>query len=137
MSRVLALDIGEKRIGVAISDPMGVIAQPFITIEWKGIKTLSKTLSEIIKEKDVSEVIIGIPFTLKGKISKKTEEVLKIKSKLEKKLGITLIAEDERLTTQMANKALYQMGRKPSKSKDKIDQIAAFYILQSYLHRKN
>ena len=101
MGRILALDIGEKRVGIAISDVLGIIAQPFQTIEWKGIKSFAETLSNIIKEQIVDEVVIGIPFTLKGNISKKTEEVLKIKSKLEEKLGITIIAEDERLTTKI------------------------------------
>ena len=77
MSRILALDLGEKRIGVAISDPTLTIAQPLKTIPFKSIKILVEDLKKIVKENDVVMIIIGFPLTLKGKFSEKTIEVQK------------------------------------------------------------
>ena len=135
MSRILAIDLGEKRIGFALSDPLGIIAQPLCTIEWKGIDNLVKVLQDYITEYKINDMVIGIPYTLKGKLSDKTKEVLDIKTKLEKKLNIKINEEDERLTTKMANASLVAMGKSPSKSRNKIDQLAAVFILQSYIER--
>ena len=137
MSRILSLDLGEKYIGTALSDPMGVIAQPFCTIEWKGVEHLVKTLESLIHKYDIKEIIIGIPYTLKGKLSDKTKEILDIKKYLEAKLKIRIKEEDERFTTKMAKMSLIAMGKSPSKSKDKVNQLAAVFILKSYLERYN
>ena len=133
MARMLAIDLGEKRIGFAISDPMGIIAQPLCTVEWKGIDHLIKVLQDYIHEYIIEDIIIGIPYTLKGNLSDKTKDILNIKTKLEQRLQKKIIGVDERLTTQMANRSLRTMGRAPSRSKDKVDQLAAVFILQSYI----
>ena len=135
MNRILALDLGDKRIGFAISDPMCIIAQPLFTKEWKGVDQLIKILQQLINEYNIEDIVIGIPYTLKGGLSKKTKQILNIKAELEKKLKITIKGEDERLTTQMANRSLIAMNKSPSKSKEKIDQLAAVFILQSYIER--
>jgi putative Holliday junction resolvase len=135
MGRILAIDFGDKRIGFALSDPTGIIAQPLCTVEWKGIDNLVAILQDFISEYVIENIILGIPYTLKGTLSDKTRDVLDIKKKLEKRLQKKIIGEDERLTTQMANRSLHMMGRSPSKSKDKVDQIAAVFILQTYIDR--
>jgi putative Holliday junction resolvase len=134
--RILALDIGEKRIGVAMSDALGIIAQPVKTLIFKGIEQLTSELIQMINEHNIKELIIGMPYNMKGQSSKKTEEIRKIKNSLESKLNIPIIEIDERLTTKIAERTLYDLGKKPSKNRDKIDQIAAMYILQSYLDKK-
>ncbi len=134
-ARIIALDIGEKRIGVAVSDTLGMFAHPLKTIIWKGYNRFVGELKEIIAEQEAAAVVIGMPYTLKGTISKKTEDVQKLAGQLRESLTIEIVEEDERLTTKMAENALHAVGKKPSKQRDKIDQIAAVYILQSYLDR--
>jgi putative Holliday junction resolvase len=135
MSRILSLDMGEKYIGLALSDPMGIIAQPLCTIEWKGVQYLAKILQDLINKYAIEDIVIGIPYTLKGKLSEKTKEIINIKNELEKELKITIKEEDERFTTKMAATTLISMGKSPSKSKEKINQLAAVFILKSYLER--
>ncbi len=135
MNKILALDIGEKRIGLAISDALGMLAHPLTTITWQGFNRLTEALEEIIRDKGIEKIIIGMPYTLKGTNSKKTEEIKKISDQLKERLQVPVIEQDERLTTKMASDALKAVGKKPSKQRNKIDQIAAVYILQSYLDR--
>lgn len=134
--RILALDIGEKRIGLSISDEMGMFAHPFQTLIFKGISNLVDSLKKIIESEKISELVIGIPYTLKGTLSNKTEEVLKIKQYISEEIMLPIHEVDERLTTKMAEKTLQNVGKKPSKNRDIIDQIAAVHILQSYLDSK-
>lgn len=135
MNKVLALDIGEKRIGLAISDALGMLAHPYSTLNWRGINRLIQELQEIIHDEGIEKIIVGMPYTLKGTSSKKTEEIKKISDLLKEQLQLPVIEQDERLTTKMASDALQAVGKKPSKHRNKIDQIAAVYILQSYLDR--
>ncbi len=135
--RILALDIGEKRIGLAISDKMGLLAHPIKTLKWENKEKLVSDLEQIIREKNIIELVIGMPYNMKGFYSKKTEEIQEIKKFLASILKISIVEEDERLTTKMAERTLHDLGKKPSRNRDKIDQIAAMHILQSYLDRKN
>ena len=135
--RILALDIGQKRIGLAISDELGMFAHPLETLIFSGIEDLIESLKKIITSKNITELVIGIPYTLKGTKSKKTEEVLQIKHELIENLSIPIHEIDERLTTKMAEKTLQNLGKRPSKNRHIIDQIAATQILQTYLDSKN
>ena len=135
--RILALDIGEKRIGLSVSDEMGLFAHPLQTLIFKGVEKLIESLKEIIVSKNVTELVIGIPYTLKGTKSEKTEEVLKIKESISKEIKLPIQEVDERLTTKMAEQTLKNVGKKPSRNRDIIDQIAATHILQTYLDRRN
>ena len=135
--RILALDIGEKRIGLSVSDEMGLFAHPLQTLIFQGIEKLIDSLKEIIESKSVTELVIGIPYTLKGTKSVKTEEVLKIKNLISKEIKLPINEVDERLTTKMAEQTLKNVGKKPSRNRDIIDQIAATHILQSYLDKIN
>lgn len=137
MEKLLALDIGERRIGVAISDALGMLAHPFTTLEWKGIKHLISDLQQIIDQQQIAKVIVGVPYTMKGSLSKKTEEITAIIAELKVALKIEIREVDERLTTKMAHDALHASGKKPSKQRQRVDQIAAVYILQSYLDMKS
>jgi len=135
--KILALDIGEKRVGLAISDELGIYAHPFETLFFTGIKNLIASLKEIIDSKKITEIVIGIPYTLKGTLSKKTEEILKIKKNISTEINIPIKEIDERLTTKMAEQTLQIVGKKPSKNRNIIDQIAAVHILQTYLDSKD
>ncbi len=131
--KILAIDVGQKRIGVAISDALGMLAHPYKTIRWRTVKALIYELKEIIEQEKIVSIIVGMPYTLKGGHSKKTEEVHVIAEALKDALPVPVLVQDERLTTKMAEDALRSVGKKPSRERQQIDQIAAVYILQSYL----
>jgi len=133
MSRYLALDIGEKRIGVALSDPSRLIAQPLKTIHFKTFEKFVAELKEILAEYQVEKIIVGLPLTLRGTHSRQTEKVLDMISRLEKALSLPIIQYDERLTTFQAEQTLRALGKKPSKERHRIDQLAAMHLLQTYL----
>ena len=135
MKKIIGLDMGERRIGVAISDGLGMLAHPLVTLKWEGIKKFIDDLKKIIKEYDVNKLVVGIPYTMKGTFSRKTDEIMEIVLKIRTSLEIEVIEMDERLTTKMAENALHTMGKKPSRNRNKIDQIAAVYILQTYLDK--
>lgn len=135
--RILAIDLGTKRVGLAISDPLNIIAQAYKTIEFIDRKTFVEALKKIIEEKNIGSLIFGLPSTLDGKESQKTKEVRahvdSFKAKLPKDLLIEF--EDESLTSKEAEAIIGQMGKKPSQNKALIDQIAAQRILQRYMDR--
>jgi len=133
MEKILALDMGEKRIGVAISDGLKMLAHPFKTLQWKNEAQLLIDLQEIIRDEHIVILVVGLPITMKGHFSARTEEVAKVIDYLREHLNMHVKEMDERLTTVMAEKALQSVGKKASKQRDKIDQIAATYILQAFL----
>ena len=137
MEKIIGLDIGEKRIGVAISDSLGMLAHPLLTLNWKGIDTFISDVQQILQENQVTKIVVGVPYTLKGEYSQKTNEILEIIDHLKSGLNAEIILVDERLTTKMARQSLQAVGKKPSKNRNKIDQIAAVYILQSYLDKNS
>ncbi len=136
MGKILALDIGEKRIGVAISDELLFLAHPLTTLQWNGFKTFYAELEHLINEHNISELLIGVPYTLNGNISRKTSDILNIIKKLKNRISIPIMEWDESLSTKQAHGILHRVGKKPSKQKQKIDQIAAVIILQEYLDSK-
>lgn len=135
----LALDVGDKTIGVAVSDPMLITAQGITTIERVGIRKDTGKILELIREYDCDTVVIGLPKKLDGTDSIQTEKVYEFKNRLENKLKgsgmghIKLVYQDERLTTVMAEKVLIEADVSRSKRKKVIDKQAAVLILQSYL----
>ena len=136
MSRYLAIDYGDKRVGLAISDPTRIIAQPLETILYQSQKGLISELLQIIEKYNVERVILGLPLTLKGSDSEKTKTVRNFGAVLENKLKIPLIFFDERLTSLQAQQIIRQFGKKPSEHRAKIDQFAARTLLQTYLDRE-
>jgi putative Holliday junction resolvase len=135
VGRILALDLGEKRIGVAISDPTKTIAQPLKTIPFKTIKELILDLAELLNEHVIERIVVGFPLTLKGTFSAKTKETKQVFDELSGALSTPMELFDERLTTAMAHETLRQLDRKPSRERDRVDQLAAMHMLQIYLDR--
>ncbi|RMG65965.1 MAG: Holliday junction resolvase RuvX [Calditrichaeota bacterium] len=133
MARYLAIDWGEKRIGLALSDPTGTIASPLATLPNRGLAAVIEQLQALIAEHQVSQVVVGLPKTMGNRFSRKTEEVAQVIEKLEAALPVPVVSFDERLTTVLAHQTVQQMGKKPSRQRDKIDQLAAVHLLQSYL----
>ncbi len=136
MSRYLGIDFGEKRVGLAITDPTRLIAQPLETVVYKSRKELFLRLKKVIDDFGVIKIILGLPVSMNGSDSQKTREVRDFADDLIKQVSVPVDMLDERLTTVQANLLLQQLGKKASKSRDKVDQIAAQYILQTYLDRE-
>lgn len=135
--RYLGIDLGEKRVGLAVSDPTLTIAQPLKTLKLTKFTRFIQELREIIDEFHVSKIIVGLPLTLKGTYSQKTHEIMEIIEKMRQKISVPIVAFDERLTTVQARQTMLQLGEKPSRRRDKIDQMAAVYLLQNYLDQES
>ncbi|MCB6993755.1 Holliday junction resolvase RuvX [bacterium 210820-DFI.6.37] len=135
----MALDVGDKTIGVAVSDPLLITAQGITTIQRVGIRKDTGKILDLIREHDCDTVVIGLPKKLDGTDSIQTEKVYEFKTMLENKLrssamgNVKLVYQDERFTTVMAEKVLIEADVRRSKRKKVIDKQAAVLILQSYL----
>ncbi len=129
--RVLAIDYGEVRVGIALSDPLRILATPFVVLKNDG--NLLENIKKIIIEKQVSQIVLGLPINLKGKDSKKTEEIREFYRNLKDYMSLPIELVDERFTTYEANAELKKMGYSVKESRKVIDKIAASLILKSYL----
>ncbi len=136
MARYLGIDFGQRRVGIAISDPTLTIAQPHSTIKYFSLKKLVIEIINLTKTYDINKIIVGLPLNLKGKDSIKTEEVRQFADLIKSHTDIPVMLFDERLTTVEVQKLLIQFGKKPSKSRNIIDQLAAQRILQTYIDRE-
>ena len=128
--RILGIDFGKKRVGIAISDPLCMIAMPLETVERKKIE---EGIKEILERFLVKRIIIGYPLRTNGKKGKRAEEVEKFAEKIKEKFNIEIELWDERYSTLQAERIMKEMNRKPSREKERVDRIAASLILQSYL----
>ena len=133
LSRILGLDYGERRIGLALSDPMGIIARPLTVIDRKKTADHISRISEIIAEKKITTIVVGLPLTLKGHYSKQTEIVLAFIDQLKSDFQIPIVAIDERLSSVAAKKSLLLQSVKAGYEKGRVDETAAAIILQEYL----
>jgi putative holliday junction resolvase len=135
--RVMALDVGEKKIGIAISDALLLTAQARPTLRRKNLKIDIFILGRLAEENEVHEIVVGHPVHLSGKESLQTEKVTKFAEELHKALKIPIVFWDERLTSFAAEQHLEEMGLKWRERRDHIDKIAAMMILQSYLDSRS
>ena len=134
MSRVLGIDYGDTRIGIALSDPMQIITKPFVTL--KNDREFSDKLKRIIKEKEVETVVVGYPVGMKGQITKQTEKVEVFVNQLKLTLNLEIVTVDERLSSVSAENILKQQGVKTGHNKSMIDDTSAAIILQEYIDSK-
>ncbi len=132
MSRIMALDWGKKRIGVALSDPTGTLASPFTTLEAYPRDRLMERLREIVRDESVEAIIVGLPVSLDGHLG---ESAIKAQAFAEEVtvLGIPVETYDERFTSSEATQRLQKQNRKPSRKKGLVDRAAAAIFLQDYL----
>lgn len=137
MNRILAVDYGEKRIGLALSDPMQIISKPFKTLLFKSKLNMVENLLEIIHEQNVGLVILGLPLGAEGQETKKTLETRKMGEFLQEQLPVPVILWDERFSTVEANRELKKMGYDYIKAREFVDAVAASMILRSYLENKD
>ncbi len=131
--RIMGLDVGDKTIGVAVSDTMGWIAQGVETIRRTNLKEDYKKLKQMIHDQEVTKIVVGYPKNMNGTIGPQGEKVLKFVEGLKKRVSNEIILWDERLTTVAAEKTLIHADVSRRKRKQVIDMVAATYILQGYL----
>ena len=133
MKRVLALDYGDKKIGVALSDPMEIIAKPLLVIDNKNYNHVLNEVQSLINDYSIKKIVIGLPLTLKNKKSIQTEKVLEFVDKIKVDIIVPIITYDERLTSKIAVQSLIKQGIKTGHNKKDIDKTAAAIFLQNYL----
>ena len=139
MKRKIGLDVGDKTVGIAVSDALGWTAQGVMTLERVGIRKDTGKILDLVKEYDCDTIVIGLNKKLDGTESPQTEKVYEFRTMLENKMrstgmkGIEIVWQDERLTTVMAERVLIEADVSRKKRKEVIDKQAAVIILQSYL----
>ncbi len=131
--RILAIDWGEKRIGISISDPYGILVTPLPYIENKGKKSSIKKIKEIVLGNGVEKIVIGIPKDINGKIGEKGELYKAIGEEIKRKTGVDVDFFDERYTTRLAERILRDHPKKKTKRKELKDSLSASIILEGYL----
>ncbi|WP_044566220.1 Holliday junction resolvase RuvX [Anaerococcus provencensis] len=137
MTRIMGLDVGDKTIGVALSDPMFLMAHPIETIKRKKASLDIQRLVEIIEKEDVETIVIGLPKNMNNSIGPQSMKVMSFVDLLKKQTDKEFIYEDERMTTLQSERVLIDMDVRRENRKKYIDKIAATFILQSYLDRRN
>lgn len=134
--RIMALDIGDRTIGVACSDEGLILASPVETIQRRGPKADAIRVETLVKERGVTRVIAGLPLTLRGAEGPQSAKVMEFVETLKRRLKVPLELRDERLTTREAERTLIANDMSRARRKEIIDQMAAVLILQNYLDAK-
>lgn len=131
--RILSIDYGQKRIGLAISDPLGYTAQSLPTLPRTNLNQVIKDLGDLCRERSVGEVVIGLPVNMDGSVGPKANEILELVPKLHEALKIPVKTWDERLTSREAGRLMIEEGLSRAKQRQQSDKLAAILILQNYL----
>jgi putative Holliday junction resolvase len=133
--RVLGLDIGDKRIGVALSDPQGLLASALTIIERRDSTADIQAILSLVEKHGVERIIIGLPLSLDGSIGQQAKNVQAFAKMLGQEVDVPVESWDERLSTVAAERLLIEVGARRAKRKKHRDAIAASFILQGYLDR--
>jgi len=134
-NRILAIDYGERRIGLAISDALGFTAQGLPTLNVSSMKKALRAIQEIMAEYQVNTLVVGLPRNMDGTEGPEANKVRTFARRLEERTGAQLILWDERLTSRAALRTMQDMGLKTKGRKGDIDRIAATLMLEEYLSR--
>jgi len=134
--RVLGLDVGSKTIGVAISDPLGITAQGLETIRRKNKRLDFEQLAQLVREYEVSEIVVGYPLRLSGAEGTQSEKMQVFAEELRKKFGLPVHLWDERLTSSQANRVLREAELSIKKRGQAVDRMAAVLILQNWMEAR-
>ncbi len=137
MERYVAFDIGDKRIGVAVSDPFNTYALPSETYFRKGFATDVAAIAKIAKDKGATTIVCGLPVNFDGSLSVQTAKAQRFIEELKRATDIPVECADERFTTMMAHETLISEGMSRQKRKNYVDALAAANILDGYLNAKN
>lgn len=134
--RVMALDIGGKRIGVAMSDTLRLLASPHSTIKAQPQPAALARIAALVTQNEVVELVVGLPLTLSGQIGPQAELVKRFVAELEQSVQVPIHLFDERLTSAEAERVMIDMGLKPDQRRARIDEMAASIILRDYLESR-
>jgi putative Holliday junction resolvase len=137
MMRMMGLDVGDKRIGVAICDPLEILASAFATIERSGNENEFEEILSIVKDHQIERIIVGLPRLIDGSLGAQAEKTQFFADELAQHVGIPIEMFDERHSTDMAEQLLRDAGRNRQQIKEKKDAAAAALILQWYLDEKS
>jgi putative Holliday junction resolvase len=133
VGRILGIDYGSRRVGLALSDPTKTIASPLITLEQDGLGKWWQQLANIIRDQAVDMIVVGYPLTMRGSASKQTISVDKFIAELRTQHTIPVYPYDERLTSVAARKNLAQSGVRTKSDKGAVDKMAAALLLQDFI----
>jgi putative Holliday junction resolvase len=131
--RILGLDIGDVRIGVALSDPLGLTAQPVESYTRRSLQEDIAHLSALVAEHQVHRVVAGMPRKMSGEVGEQGEKTIAFCQALSEAIPVPIVYQDERLSTKTARQTLIDGGVRRKKRKDVVDKVAAVVILQNYL----
>ena len=134
--KYLGLDLGTKTLGLAISDKLGLIANPYKVLKYNDINLLIEELKNIIKKEDIKGLVLGLPKNMNGSLGFAAERSLKFKEKLEANIDLPIYLVDERLSTVEAENILIGADVSRKKRKQIVDGLAASIILENFLKRK-
>jgi putative Holliday junction resolvase len=131
--RILGLDLGQRRVGVALSDPGGRIAQPLEQFEPRGRRDLVQAVARLLEEHGAERILVGLPTRLDGTAGEQVRRTEAVIEALREELSVPVAVWDERFSTRQADRAMREAGLKPSRRKARRDMVAATLILQAYL----
>ena len=134
--RYLGLDIGDARIGVAVSDETATLATAIDTIQCVGPKKDARAIAALVAEHDVGEIVLGLPRNMDGSVGPQAQKVLAFAERIRRHVAVPVVAWDERLTTVMANRVMVEAGASREQRRQHVDRVAAALILQNYLDYK-
>jgi putative Holliday junction resolvase len=135
LMRLLAVDLGAKNIGIAISDGLGITVRPVETIRRASLKSVIERLKFLITDLEAEAVVIGLPLKLDGQTGEAAEAVLRFAERLKGEIDLPIFTQDERLTSYEAEQLMIERGWSRKERKARSDEIAAVIILQDYLSR--
>ena len=131
--RILALDLGERRIGVAVSDPTGLLATPLKAIDLTRSPSAVSEVIRLVEEYEACEIVVGLPISLSGRSGTQVQRAKRFVDALADQTSVPVVLRDERYTSVQAERLLREAGRQPSRDKGRVDSAAAALILQSLL----
>jgi len=135
VGRILGLDVGDRWIGVALSDPGGILASPLIRISRTGTEDAVEAILQLVRQYEVRRIVAGLPYSMDGKIGQQAEKVQDFLQQLSQCLEIPVETWDERLSTVAVGRMMTEAGVKKGKRKGQLDAAAAAFILQGYLDK--
>lgn len=133
--RLMGLDYGDSRTGVAVSDLLGITAQGVESIKYTSEKQLIQRLGEIIQEYQVKKIVIGLPLNMNATSGQRVEKTKRFIEKLRQKFGLEVETIDERLTTVASHRTMTELGVNKNKKKNIVDMMSAVFILQMYMDK--
>lgn len=134
--RVLGLDMGERRIGLAVSDALGLTAQPLAVLDCRGVERDTEAIRAVVEQHHVEEVVVGLPLTLQGEQGVQAKKALAFAAALRRRLSVPVQLVDERLTTVQGERTLREMNTPRRKRRQVVDRVAAQLILQHFLETR-